>query len=405
MLDYRWLAALSSLSIWATWHSHELLAQCAALGLMVSLTLVVGRRFALSGVSYRRRLGAEQTQFGDVVELSVELENLKLLPLAALHVEDQLPRHLKVEGGTVLAGRIDGLPQLCVARAMLPYERVIRRLRVRCTRRGRHQFGPARWEAEDHLGWRSSHRTGAETQHLLVLPKLFAVSMGRTVADQLSGRTSAQRQLVTDPLRTIGARDYLSGDPMRLVDWRATARRGALMVRQLESSTTPTVQLVLDFRVREPRGDRYEPDELEFAISVAASVSAYGAARKWRLGLTANGLSDDVPIIVPPSSAPAQLETMLSVLARASSAPSGALSSLLYQRRAQHHERSAVLVITYHLDEEAAEVLQTMHRRGHSVAVIFLGSADRELDLGPITILRAPYDEAWAERDELVLSA
>lgn len=405
MLDFRWLLALSSLSVWATWHAHELLAQCAALGLMVSLTLVVGRRFALSGVSYRRRLGAEQTQFGDVVELSIELENLKLLPLAALHVEDQLPRHLKVEGGTVLAGRIDGLPQLCTARAMLPYERVIRRLQICCTRRGHHQFGPARWEAEDHLGWRSSHRTGAETQHLLVLPKLFAVSMERAVADRLSGRTAAQRQLVTDPLRTLGARDYVSGDPMRLVDWRATARRGALMVRQLEPSTTPTVQLVLDFRVLDPRGDRYEPDELEFAISVAASVSAYGAARKWRLGLTANGLSDGVPIVVPPSSAPAQLEAMLSVLARASSAPSGALSGLLAQRRAQRHERSAVLVITYDLDEEVAELLQTMHGRGHAVAVIYLGPAERELDLGGITVLRAAYDEAWAERDELVLSA
>jgi uncharacterized protein (DUF58 family) len=405
MLDYRWLTALLTLGVWATWHSHELLAQCAALGLMVSLTLVVGRRFALSGVSYRRRLGAEQTQFGDVVELSIEFENLKLLPLAALHVEDQLPRHLKIEGGTVLPGRIDGLPQLCIARAMLPYERVIRRLQIRCTRRGRHRFGPARWETEDHLGWRSTHRTGAETQQLLVLPKLFALAMGRSVADQLSGRTAAQRQLITDPLRTLGARDYVPGDPMRLVDWRATARRGALMVRQLEPSTTPTVQLVLDFRVRDPRGDRYEPDELEFAISVAASLSAYGTARKWRLGLTANGLSDGVPIVVPPSSAPAQLEAVLSVLARASSTPSGPLSSVLSPRRAQHLERRAVLVITHDLDEEAAEVLQTMHGRGHSVAVIFLGPAERELDLGSITTLRAPYDEAWAERDELVLSA
>jgi hypothetical protein len=110
-------------------------------------------------VSYRRRLGAEQAQFGELIELAVEFENLKLLPLAALQVEDQMPRHLTVEGGSILTGR-NGLPQLCIARAMLPYERVVRRLQVRCTRRGNHQFGPARWHAEDYLGGLSPQCTG-----------------------------------------------------------------------------------------------------------------------------------------------------------------------------------------------------------------------------------------------------
>jgi uncharacterized protein (DUF58 family) len=238
-----------------------------------------------------------------------------------------------------------------------------------------------------------------------VLPKLFAISMERTLADQLVGRTSARRRLLSDPLMTLGARDYVSGDPMRLLDWRATARRGALMVRQLEPSTAPTVQVALDFHIRAPRGDRYEPDELEFAISVAASLCAYGAERKWRLGLTANGVWEGVPIVVPPSSSAMQLELILSVLARASSTPRGTLSDLLCRACANPYDRSAVIVVTADLDDEALAVLHTMHRRGQSVAVVFVGSADRELDLGPITVLRVSYEQGWARHDELVLAA
>jgi len=137
--------------------------------------------------------------------------------------------------------------------------------------------------------------------------------------------------------------------------------RGALMVRQLEPSSAPTVQIALDFRIRDPLGDRYEPDELEFAISVAASLSAYGAARKWRLGPDGERPLGGSAYRRPAVSSSLQLEAILSVLARASSAPRGTLSDLLSRHCAQHQGRSAVIVITADLDDDAVAVLHTHH--------------------------------------------
>ncbi|MDP9402612.1 MAG: DUF58 domain-containing protein [Actinomycetota bacterium] len=42
-----------------------------------------------------------------------------------------------------------------------------------------------------------------------------------------------------------GVRDYVPGDRLRLVHWRATARLGALVVKEVEETTAPTVVVAL----------------------------------------------------------------------------------------------------------------------------------------------------------------
>ncbi len=45
-----------------------------------------------------------------------------------------------------------------------------------------------------------------------------------------------------------GVRDYVSGDPLRLVHWPATARRGAIVVKEFEQPEQPRLELVVDLR-------------------------------------------------------------------------------------------------------------------------------------------------------------
>jgi len=405
MLDRVWLGALVVLDLWALWASHELLALCATLGLLVALSIVIWRRFSLSGVGYERHLAGTRARFGDVIELTVEITNGKILPLPLLQIRDDLPRNLPIDGGTVRLREADQRPYLQIIRSMLPYERVIRHLHVRCTRRGDHHFGPARWESGDYLGAATQYRTAEKTQRLLVLPKLFPLVMRDPGSNQILGRDAARRWLFSDPLRAVGARDYAPGDPMRFVDWRATARRGSLMVRELEPSTTPTVQIVLNFRASASRALRYEPDEIEMAISVAASIAAYGAARKWRLGLSANGGAKGAPIAVAPSSAPEQLGVIVETLAHAANVPTRSFVDLLLSQRSQRYERASLIVVTTHIDKRMARVLADMHRRGESVLVVLIATADEPVSLGGLPVLHVDYDERWTERDALVLAA
>ena len=67
-------------------------------------------------------------------------------------------------------------------------------------------------------------------------------------------------------------REYVAGDPIKLVHWPATARTGAVVVKELEAPVAPTLAVVVDLR-----GGSSE-DAVEAAASRAAGV-ANGALR------------------------------------------------------------------------------------------------------------------------------
>ena len=83
-----------------------------------------------------------------------------------------------------------------------------------------------------------------------------------------SGDTTTQG-FAEDDVR--GARDYVPGDPLRLIHWPATARTGELMVKELEAPARAGIAVIVDLTSR----DR---DENEDAAGRAAGI-ALGALR------------------------------------------------------------------------------------------------------------------------------
>jgi uncharacterized protein (DUF58 family) len=399
MRDPRWLIALSLLDLWALALGHELLALACTFSLLCALAVTYWLHHGLSGVSYQRALGRERAQLGETVTLTATFGNHKLLPLSALEIYDTLPRHVKLSGGTQRDNEA-GVPCLYIARAMLPYTRITRHLQVSCERRGVHQFGPVRYQAGDFLGVARQHG-GDNTQHeLLVLPKIFKLDLAALASRQLLGTHTAHNHL-PDPLRTLGAREYRNGDPLRTIDWRATARRSTLMVREIEPSTSPALQIILSFRIHAHSADWVEPDELEFAISLAASLAAYASARGVAVGLCGNGSSGGRPLALPASRAPEQVGRVLELLARAGSRPTGPLAGLLQARELSLQRTSTWLIIADELEADEQALLCAAARRGRAVVVLLTGPAQ---NTPPLRVLRAPYRKGWALRDAITLA-
>jgi len=80
----------------------------------------------------------------------------------------------------------------------------------------------------------------------------------------------------------LSAREYRTGDAMRRVHWRATARHGELMVRQEEPRSHAEARIVLDTR-RSGYSDHQlgrqsnepESESFELAVSIAASIALH----------------------------------------------------------------------------------------------------------------------------------
>jgi hypothetical protein len=175
MLDSLWLLTLAAAGGWAVWAGHSLLTLAVALSAPASASLVLWRRFSLTGVHYARRLDAHRVPFGATVEMTVELVNLKPLPLTWLQIEDTIPRRLRIEGSAVRQDRSEFFHFLTIVMAMLPYERVVRHLSLGAN--------PARTDRPDQR-FRGDRRARERARHMR--------TAGRDVRDQGFG-TAEQR--------------------------------------------------------------------------------------------------------------------------------------------------------------------------------------------------------------------
>jgi uncharacterized protein (DUF58 family) len=81
-------------------------------------------------------------------------------------------------------------------------------------------------------------------------------------------------------------RDWSDGDAFRTVDWKATARRGKLMVAQHEVERSQNVLLLLDCgRLMTPRIDTRR--KLDYAVTAALSLATIAGLASDRVGLVA----------------------------------------------------------------------------------------------------------------------
>ncbi|MBV8724005.1 MAG: DUF58 domain-containing protein [Candidatus Eremiobacteraeota bacterium] len=92
-------------------------------------------------------------------------------------------------------------------------------------------------------------------------------------------------------LRGIGTefeslREWADGDPFRSVDWKATARRGKLMVAQYEVERSQNIMLLLDCgRLMTARID--DRRKLDYAVQAALSLATIAGLASDRVGLVA----------------------------------------------------------------------------------------------------------------------
>jgi uncharacterized protein (DUF58 family) len=139
------------------------------------------------------------------------------------------------------------------------------------------------------------------------------VAMPDSESDLPQARTQAGAERVTEP---AAVRDYQSGDPRRLVHWKATARRDRLMVREVVLRGLPQVWVLVDDAA--PAGQAAEA-----ALSAAASV----ALRLLRAGHTVHL----VPVAARPAGPAPEVRfdpaggsgPLLEALARVRLAPEG----------------------------------------------------------------------------------
>lgn len=148
--------------------------------------------------------------------------------------------------------------------------------RVRAGRRGAHTLGPLDVVRSDPFGLVRRTVRGEDRTPIVVLPRIIDIGQGLA-----SGMEAAGDEFEASRASGVGeddviARPYVSGDELKRLHWKATARRGELMVRQEEQREHPRMLVVLDNEAT-AHGTESRPEgwtssaSMEWCVTIAAS--------------------------------------------------------------------------------------------------------------------------------------
>lgn len=254
------------------------------LGLLVcaALYLLLGR----AHVQVDRVFKPDVIEPGHTAVASVTVTNVSALPSLELTWDERLPAGVVGVAQGVMAGLGSGRGPR--ARTTVHYQ-------LHGVRRGRHRIGPLTVTVADPFGLVERQHEFVESHDLIVLPKrvdLAPISFGGTPT---GGATRPAPQHVGIGDDDVIARSYLPGDAMRRMHWKATAHRGALMVRQEEQRNNPEATVLLDTdamghaTMRDGRGGWTESATFEWAVTAAASIAAHLTQRRYAVHVLTPG--------------------------------------------------------------------------------------------------------------------
>lgn len=353
-----------------------------ALGAVVPQLLVVGRVLLWllvaavafdCGLLWMRRhgIGASRTMAprfsnGDDNEVALRLESDYPIPLR-LNVIDEIPvefqdRHVSFhlnlrprEGKTIV-------------------------YRLRPTKRGSYDFGLTRVFASTPLNLVERRLSLGEPQSVKVYPSFLMLrhyellAISRRLTD--IGIKRVRRPGNNTELEQI--RDYVVGDDFRTINWKATARRGALMVNEYEAERSQQVICVID-EGRAMQQTSRGLTLLDSAINASLVLSYVAMSRDDKAGLITFG--PKVSSYIPPRRQSGQLNLLLEGLYKEHTTFSESdFSALLSFVNANVRQRSLLILYTSLPDMVSLRrQLPYLRQLGHHHKLVVVFFADKEL--------------------------
>ena len=319
------------------------------------LLLVVGAawiwvRLANRPFRVRRGWGDSEHVEGDDVPVLVELNaTTSVLPAAATLVErvgrlgEQ--RHLLRRNGSRLSVRY-----------------MLRRLP-----RGRYSFEDVRVEIADPFALESVEIDLPAPGALLVYPRL--VKLDRLFSDSGTQSHDGRRLLLRrhSGFELHGVRQYEQGESLRRVHWRSTARRGQLMVKELEDAPRDEIAVLLD-------ADRVAVvgESFDVQVRAAGSILESFVRRGRRAVLVVNSERHDVQQV---HSAAADWRRALELLAAAEPTGTATAERLLAAHDSPVARALELVVVTARLERGLVDRLVQRALSRRKVSLVYVDAA------------------------------
>lgn len=269
-----------------------------AVVLAVFLTLYIFRFFyaknILRNLTISLSVSSHRAVEGETLILTEVLTNKKWLPLPWVSVKFQTAKEIifdKTANHTDAYYRNDMFH-------ILMHQKITRRLPFECTRRGYYAFTGLVLSAWDILMEHKHIEKCPDQLHITVYPATLPKEEAETLYAYIYGHLPSPVPINPDPFTFVGIREYAPGDPMRAINFKASARGHGLMSNIWDFTTGRQVVIILDAK---RYGTMYNQFYEDRGVSIAATLVAQFSKLGTPLQLLTNGKSvvDKASLMVP----------------------------------------------------------------------------------------------------------
>ena len=252
------------------------------------------RLHALDDLSLKVDFSKNVANYGEDIELIEVVENKKRLPLPFIILKFATPLELKFYD-TLKTPTSDFTYREDML-TMKPFSKHTRRIKVKCSKRGYYVFPRVGITTSDMFLFERFTKDFDNAASLMVLPKVLKTSIMEILMSVTLSELQCRRTLVTDPFSLAGIREYGPNDPMKSINWKASARVGDLMVNQNASTCAQKVHIFVNLENYNPKGST---QLLEPAISLAYTYLLELAKLNIPASLITNGrdILSDLPVV------------------------------------------------------------------------------------------------------------
>lgn len=262
----------------------------------------------------------------------------------SLHISNRMPFVIRTE-------IIDELPEqlqvrdMLLKKTLLPREQTSIKYTLKPSVRGPYHFGNIILFLQSQLGLVKRRQVVAAVETVKVYPAFskfgrYALMAKANVAEQGSRRM----RKIGQSMEFEQIKDYVSGDDIRAINWKATARKGGLMVNSYIDERSQQVYCIID-KGRLMKMPFYGLSLLDYAINATLALSNICLQKQDKIGLIS--FSDKPGSIVAADRKPVQRENIMQVLYRESTGFLESDYEMLYmQVRNKIKQRSLLVLFT-----------------------------------------------------------
>ena len=233
--------------------------------------------------------------------------------------------------------------------------------------RGRYAFEDVRLELADPFGLESIDVSLPAPGALLVYPRL--VHLERLFSDTGAHSHDGRRLLLRrqSGFELHGVREYGQGESLRRVHWRSTARRGQLMVKELEDAPRDEIAVLLDADPVAVVGESFDVQ-----VRAAGSILQAYVQRGRRAVLVVNSERREVQQV---HSAAADMRRSLELLAAAEPTGRSTAARLLGEHDGPAARALELVVVTARVERGLVDRLVQRALSRRKVSLVYVDAA------------------------------